>query len=198
MGSHAFLQGIFLTQGSNLGFLNCRWILFHLSHQGSPRHIHMFTGDQKASLPALSCSPEASCPPCVWWPPLIMASLGLSDMAGECPDPWHNGFPSLRDCDLYHIQPRGCTWADLGCHYFSPVGSQEARLLQAAWLRMRSSLLRVTFPFQSLLSFNSRSCFSSFSPSDAHQKSQKWRQFLQEKKEKKTPLHSVCTIDFHT
>ena len=31
-----FLQGIFLTQGSNLGFLHCRQILYHLSHQGSP------------------------------------------------------------------------------------------------------------------------------------------------------------------
>ena len=30
------LQGIFLTQGSNSGLLNCRHILYHLSHQGSP------------------------------------------------------------------------------------------------------------------------------------------------------------------
>ena len=27
---------IFLTQGSNLGLLNCRQILYQLSHQGSP------------------------------------------------------------------------------------------------------------------------------------------------------------------
>ena len=27
------LQGIFPTQGSNPGFLHCRWILYHLSHQ---------------------------------------------------------------------------------------------------------------------------------------------------------------------
>ena len=33
MGSHSLLQGIFLTQGSNLGFLHCGWILYHLSHQ---------------------------------------------------------------------------------------------------------------------------------------------------------------------
>ena len=36
MGSHLLFQGIFLTQGSNLGLLHCRWILYHLSHQGSP------------------------------------------------------------------------------------------------------------------------------------------------------------------
>ena len=29
VGSHFLLQGIFLTQGSNLGFLHCRWILYH-------------------------------------------------------------------------------------------------------------------------------------------------------------------------
>jgi len=35
VGGHALLQGIFLTQGSNLGLLNCRQILYYLSHQGS-------------------------------------------------------------------------------------------------------------------------------------------------------------------
>ena len=29
------LQGIFLTQGSNLGLLHCKQILYHLSHQRS-------------------------------------------------------------------------------------------------------------------------------------------------------------------
>ena len=33
---HFLLQGIFLTQGLNLGLLHCRQILYHLSHQGSP------------------------------------------------------------------------------------------------------------------------------------------------------------------
>ena len=32
---HSVLQGIFPTQGLNLGLLLCRWILYHLSHQGS-------------------------------------------------------------------------------------------------------------------------------------------------------------------
>ena len=36
VGCHAFLQGIFPTQGSNPGLLNCRWILYCLSHQGNP------------------------------------------------------------------------------------------------------------------------------------------------------------------
>ena len=36
VGSHSLLQGIFLTQGLNLGLLHYRQILYHLSHQGSP------------------------------------------------------------------------------------------------------------------------------------------------------------------
>ena len=36
VGCHALLQGIFSTQGSNPSLLHCRWILYHLSHQGSP------------------------------------------------------------------------------------------------------------------------------------------------------------------
>ena len=35
MGCYFFLQGIFLTQGSDLGLPNCRQILYHLSYQGS-------------------------------------------------------------------------------------------------------------------------------------------------------------------
>ena len=39
VGCHALLQGIFPTHGSNLGLLHCRWILYHLSHQESPRTL---------------------------------------------------------------------------------------------------------------------------------------------------------------
>ena len=36
VGSLSLLQGIFLTQGANPGLPQCRWILYQLSHQGSP------------------------------------------------------------------------------------------------------------------------------------------------------------------
>ena len=39
VGSHALLQGIFPTQGSNLGFLHWGWMLYQLSHQGNPRTL---------------------------------------------------------------------------------------------------------------------------------------------------------------
>ena len=36
VGCHFYLQGIFLTQGSNLDLLHCKQILYNLSQQGSP------------------------------------------------------------------------------------------------------------------------------------------------------------------
>ena len=42
VGCHALLQGIFLTPGSNPSLPHCRWILYHLSHQGSPFLILMY------------------------------------------------------------------------------------------------------------------------------------------------------------
>ena len=39
VGSLSLLQGIFSTQGSNPGLPHCRWILYQLSHKGSPRTL---------------------------------------------------------------------------------------------------------------------------------------------------------------
>ena len=39
MSCHFLLQGIFPTQGLNLGLSHCRQILYHLSHQGSPTKV---------------------------------------------------------------------------------------------------------------------------------------------------------------
>ena len=36
VGSHVLLQRTFPTQGLNPVLLHCRWILYHLNHQGSP------------------------------------------------------------------------------------------------------------------------------------------------------------------
>ena len=43
VGCHSLLQGIFPTQGSNLGLLHCRQIHYHLSHQGSPVERALWT-----------------------------------------------------------------------------------------------------------------------------------------------------------
>ena len=43
VGSLSLLQGIFPTQGSNPGLLHCKWILYQLSHKGSPRILEWVT-----------------------------------------------------------------------------------------------------------------------------------------------------------
>ena len=43
MGSLSLLQGIFPTQGSNPGLPHCRWILYQLSHKGSPNLLFIQT-----------------------------------------------------------------------------------------------------------------------------------------------------------
>ena len=43
MGSLSLLQGIFLTQGLNLGLLHCRWILYQLSHQDTKEDLYFNT-----------------------------------------------------------------------------------------------------------------------------------------------------------
>ena len=42
VGFHFLLEGIFLAQGSNPSLLHCRWILYQLSHQGSPCFGRLF------------------------------------------------------------------------------------------------------------------------------------------------------------
>ena len=39
VGCHSLLQGIFLTQGLNLGLQNCRQILYHMCHEKPSWHI---------------------------------------------------------------------------------------------------------------------------------------------------------------
>ena len=64
-GSHSLLQRIFLTQGSNPGLLNCTWILYHLSHQGSPwneqENINS-SGVKCSELECFRCLVAQSCP----------------------------------------------------------------------------------------------------------------------------------------
>ena len=38
VGTLSLLQGIFPTQGLNPGLPHCRWILYQLSHKGSPEY----------------------------------------------------------------------------------------------------------------------------------------------------------------
>ena len=47
VGSHFLLQGIVPTQGSTPGLPHCRWILYQLSHKGSPEDPKLFPSQRK-------------------------------------------------------------------------------------------------------------------------------------------------------
>ena len=52
VGCRAFPQGIFPMQGSNSGLQHCRPILYHLSHQGSPRILEWYPFSRVSSWPS--------------------------------------------------------------------------------------------------------------------------------------------------
>ena len=66
VGNLSLFQGIFPTQGLNTGLLHCRWILYQLSHRGSPGA----PGTCSKKLDRCKCwlegelspSPASSCP----------------------------------------------------------------------------------------------------------------------------------------
>ena len=66
VGSLSLLQGNFPTQGLNPGLLHCRWILYQLSHQGSPgkwwkgKQSGLFINSNCYSTPASYCHRLAS------------------------------------------------------------------------------------------------------------------------------------------
>ena len=61
VGSLSLLQGIFPTQRSNPGLPHCRWILYQLSHKGSPRTLEWVAypfssgSSQPRNLTGVSC-----------------------------------------------------------------------------------------------------------------------------------------------
>ena len=57
VGSLCLLQGIFPTQELNWGLLHCRWILYPLSHWGSPR---AFLTSQRVPCPTFMSIPTTS------------------------------------------------------------------------------------------------------------------------------------------
>ena len=87
-----FSRGFFPTQGLNPGPVHCRQILYHLSHQGSPKSqtVRMQGGNSEVSL-ALDCSWELIalwCHPLSWsLPSLFFCSLSRDCCWGLCPSP---------------------------------------------------------------------------------------------------------------
>ena len=54
VGCHFLLQGIFPIQGLNPGLQHCRQILYHLSHQGSPKISEAITSSHPVFMEAVN------------------------------------------------------------------------------------------------------------------------------------------------
>ena len=70
VGCHFLLQGIFLTQGSNLGLLRCRQILSCLSHKGrriaALASVKKCNSSEDTSSLSLNSRHQAKCPGMLW------------------------------------------------------------------------------------------------------------------------------------
>ena len=60
VGCHFVLQGIFPTQGSNLGLPHCRQILYHLSHPWSPVQHYNNIIYKDVNYPKVTINPKES------------------------------------------------------------------------------------------------------------------------------------------
>ena len=96
MGSHSFLQGIFLTQGSNSGLLQCRQILYHLSHQGSPYLSNIPWNRMWGFLeqPQFHWHTQYICWQLIPWSPGLTHTTRLSQ---QCLFVWNNAISSNMD-----------------------------------------------------------------------------------------------------
>ena len=99
VGSHSLLQEILLTQGSKPGLPHCRYVLYHLSHQGSPciySTCHLLNNKCQQSLVTLPVHYYS-----LWtFPPQHMADPSISVFT----PPW---------CQYMLSPPLTCTTARL-------------------------------------------------------------------------------------
>ena len=59
--THSLLQGIFLTQGSNLGLQHCRQILYHLNHREAYRYHKSHFHTTHSGFPNGTSGKESTC-----------------------------------------------------------------------------------------------------------------------------------------
>ena len=76
MGSLFLLQGIFPTQGSNPGLPHFRWVLYQLSHKGSPRILEWVAIPSPVDLPNPEIKPGS---------PALQADSLPTELSGKPP-----------------------------------------------------------------------------------------------------------------
>ena len=100
---HALLQGIFPTQGLNSGLLQCRWILYWLSHQGNLGKP-LFLGYLFTNICGDCCSVAKSCHS--FATPWTIAQQTPLSMGFSRQEYWSGlPFPSPGDLSILGIKP---------------------------------------------------------------------------------------------
>ena len=79
VGSHSLLQGIFPNQELNPGLLHYRWILYHLSHQGSPSSL-LHLGKR---IRARGCAKNPEAWKCMACLEIMQRSMKLSSVVND-------------------------------------------------------------------------------------------------------------------
>ena len=137
MGSHSFLQGIFPTLGLNPGLLNCKWILFSLSHRGCQRISRVRS---VIFLNSVSQSKHL-----VYNLPLVCKLPSCSSICFLKSFLWENVicYPILLAiCSVAQLFPTLCKPMDCSPRGFCVRGIFRSRILQ--WVAISSS--RGSFP----------------------------------------------------
>ena len=141
----SLLQGIIPTQGSNPGLLQFRWILYQLSHKGSPNYIFLTDGRLTVTLELAFPFPTSiTFPHCLHWvfrsliPP---ASGYLITIPDSSRPPW-----SFEKTDANRGESCRATKSLRGLHIVSDIYSNVIWCQKCFWASpfQRSSLL----PFQ--------------------------------------------------
>ena len=105
VGSHSLLQGVFPTHGSNPGLLHCRWIIYQLSHKGSPPKwivvshfsLPILKDFAKVGLPLWLNGKESACNT---WDLGLIHGLGRSPGEGNGYPLQYSGLGNSMDCTV--------------------------------------------------------------------------------------------------
>ena len=105
--SHFLLQGFFLTQGSNPGFLRCRQIFYHLKREVA-QSCPTLCNSMDCVLPGLSVRG-------IFQARVLESGLPFSS-PGDLPDPWIKPrFPTLQaDALPHHLKAGDKSWKQRG------------------------------------------------------------------------------------
>ena len=100
VGNLSLLQGIFPTQGLNQGLPHCKWILYQLGHQGSPRILGSLF-PSPADVPDSGIEPGS---------PALRADSLPTELSGKLCHGEGNGSPLQYSC-LENPMDRRAWWA---------------------------------------------------------------------------------------